>query len=446
MKPGISNRVRCCAGLILLALCTALTAQTGVNDPAQWGQWRGPLATGVAPLGTPPLEWSETRNIRWSTEIPGLGHASPIVWGPHVFVVTAVPFGPPVPPPAERDPGAHDNMAPKQAMKFMLLAIRRSDGQVAWRRELATGRPHEGTHETGSWASNSPITDGEHIIVSFGSMGLFCTDMTGAVVWRKDLGDMSTRHGHGEGSSPALYEGTLIVNWDHEGQSFICALDKHTGAERWRVPRDEMTSWATPVIVEVDGAVQAIVAATGKTRGYDVATGRIVWECGGLSRNVVASPVAADGVVYFGNSYDWQAMKAVRLSRAHGDVTGSAEAIAWSIDKHTPYVPSPLLYGDRLYFIKHLQQFVTCLEARGGRHVFGPKRLPDMGMIFASPVGAADRVYITSRNGTTIVLHHGDAFEVLATNTLGDSFSASPAIVGGELYLRGERRLYCISK
>jgi outer membrane protein assembly factor BamB len=423
-----------------------VVGQNGVNDPAQWGQWRGPRATGVAPQADPPLEWSETKNIRWFAEIPGLGHASPIVWGPHVFVATAVPFGDEVPAPAEHDPGAHDNMAPTRAMKFVMLALRRVDGKIAWRKELASGRPHEGTHETGSWASNSPITDGEHIVVSFGSMGLFCTDMNGTVVWHKDLGDMFTRHGHGEGSSPVLHKDTVIVNWDHEGDSFICALDKRTGVERWRVPRDEMTSWATPLIVKVDGRAQAVVAATGKTRGYDVATGQSVWECGGLSRNVVASPVSAAGYVYFGNSYDWQALKAVHLQHARGDITDNSAAVAWSIDKHTPYVPSPLLYGDRLYFIKHLQQFVTCLEARAGRHLFGPKRLPEMGMIFASPVGAADRVYITSRNGTTIVLRNSNTFEILATNQLGDSFSASPAIVGKELYLRGEQRLYCIAQ
>jgi len=330
-------------------------------------------------------------------------------------------------------------------MKFVCLAIRRKDGTVAWQRVLRDEQPHEGTYVTGSWASASPVTDGEHLFAYFGSRGLFCLDMNGTPLWDIDLGDMQTRHGHGEGSSPALHENSLVVNWDHQGDSFLAAFDKRTGKQRWRVPRDEITSWSSPIIVEHQGKRQVIVSATGRVRAYDLEDGTVIWECAGLSRNVVASPVAADGFVYAGNSYDWQAMMGIRLDLAKGDITNTP-AVVWKRERQTPYVPSPILYDDKLYFLRHNQGILSCLIAKTGQPVFRPSRLPAMDQIFASPVGAAKRIYVVSRNGSCVVVKHGAAFEVLATNKLDDSFSASPAIIDGELYLRGEKYLYCIAR
>ncbi len=236
-----------------------------------------------------------------------------------------------------------------------------------------------------------------------------------------------------------------MVNWDHEGESFVVALDKRTGETRWKVARDEITSWSTPLVVEHGGRAQVVVAATKRVRSYDLANGELVWECAGLSRNVVASPVAADGRVYVGNAYDWEAMLAIRLDRAEGDVTGT-DAVVWSIDRHTPYVPSPLLYGELLCFLRHSQGVLSCLEAKTGVPVFGPRRLQGVYNVFASPVGAGGRIYVASREGTIAVLESGGEFAFLALNKLDDSFSASPAVAGEELYLRGERHLYCIAE
>ena len=246
-------------------------------------------------------------------------------------------------------------------------------------------------------------------------------------------------------SSPALHGDTLIINWDHEGQSFVTALDKRTGKRRWRVARNEVTSWATPIVVEQGGRPQVIISGTKRVRGYDLTTGNVVWECAGLSRNVVASPVAADGMVYAGSSYDTRAMLAIRLEGARGDITGT-DQVVWTRRRGTPYVPSPLLYGDSLYFLRHYQGILSRVSAKSGQDQGGPFRLGGIGNVYASPVGAANRVYISDRDGKTLVISHEESPKILAANRLNDSFSASAAVVGRELFLRGQKYLYCIAE
>jgi outer membrane protein assembly factor BamB len=439
------NKIAVAALALALASPSSLAEKNETNPRAQWPQWRGPLASGVAPLGDPPVEWSESRNVRWKLAIPGKGHSTPIIWGNHLFVTTAIPHGETGAPVPEHDHGAHDNVPAARMQKFVVIAVDRRDGKILWERTVRDERPHAGTHVTGTWASNSPATDGERVFASFGSQGIYAFDFDGKLLWQTDPGDMQIFHGHGEGSSPVLYKDTLIVNWDHQGESFVVALDARTGKERWRIARDEITSWSTPLIVEHGGTTQVVISATKRVRSYDLASGGLIWECAGLSRNVVASPVAADGFVYVANSYDRQAMLAIRLAGAKGDITNT-DAVVWKRERDTPYVPSPLLYDDTLCFIKHNQGFLTCVEAKSGKALFGPQRLEGMRNIFASPVAAADRIYIADRNGSTMVIKRGATFEPLARNRLEDSFSASPAIVGDALYLRGERNLYCIAQ
>jgi outer membrane protein assembly factor BamB len=304
--------------------------------------------------------------------------------------------------------------------------------------------PHADGHPDSSQASNSPVTDGERLYAYFGSRGLYCLTLKGKLKWKKDLGDMETRMSFGEGSSPALCGDTIVVNWDHEGDSFIVALDKQTGQELWKVERDEHTSWATPIIVEHDGKPQVIAAASGFTRGYDLATGKLLWQCGGLTSNVISSPVSDFGMVYVMSGHRGNNLQAIALGGAAGDITGS-EAVVWQHDKGTPYTPSPLLYGEALYFLKRNDAILSCFDARTGRAHYTRQRLPGVEGVFASPVGAGDRVYIVGKNGTTVTLKHGPAFEVLATNLLDDTFTASPAIAGRELYLRGHKNLYCLA-
>ena len=432
---------------LLTAVCSLALPAKGA-PPTQldyWPSWRGPLSTGSAPNAEPPVEWSEIKNIRWKIGLPGRGHSTPIVWDDRVFLTTAVPSHKLETPVPDDAPGGHDNLAVTHRQKFFVIAIRRSDGRFLWQTMVQEDLPHEGGHYTGSYASASPATDGERVFAFFGSHGLYCVDVNGEVEWDVDLGDMETLHGHGEGSSPVLHGDTLVVNWDHEGQSVVVAFDKRTGKERWRESRDEVTSWATPIAFEHNGINQLIVSGTGRIRGYDLASGKILWECGGLSRNVVASPVAANGMVFVGSSYEKRALFAIRLDGARGDITGT-DNVAWSMRQRTPYVPSPLLYEGSLYFLRHYQGILSRIEAKTGVEKHGPFRLAAIGNVYASPVGAAKRVYVTDMNGTTIVISHNKMPQIFAINRLDDSFSASAALVGREIFLRGERSLYCIAE
>jgi outer membrane protein assembly factor BamB len=438
------------------AACTALALplaggaedaadRTPVGADHQWGQWRGPLGTGVGPHADPPIEWSETKNVRWKTPLPGLGHSTPVVWGDRIFLTTAIPYGEELDPQPDTAPGAHDNAPVTRRHEFAALAVARRDGKVLWQRTLHKDLPLEGHHYTGSFASSSPASDGERVYAFFGSHGLYCLDAAGELQWKRSFGRMRPLHGHGEGCSPVLHGETLVINWDHEAGSFVAALDKRTGKERWRVPRDEPTSWATPIVAAHGSRTQLVISGTNRVRAYDLATGDEIWQCGGLSQNVVASPVAGGGMVFAGSSYEKQAMVAVRLDGARGDVTGT-EHVAWTRNRGAPYVPSPLLLRDSLYFLRHYQGVLIRVDPRTGKEPHSPTRLEGMRDIYASPVAAAGRVYVTDRGGATIVLRDGSPPAVLARNQLDDRFSASAALAGKELYLRGERHLYCIAQ
>ena len=431
--------------LFLLAVIPCLSAAEPLDYENSWPRWRGPLATGVAPHGDPPVEWDAEKNIAWKVEIPGKGYASPIVWQDTIYVLSAIPTGKPAEVPEPEEGQRRPNIQPTQKHQFTILALRREDGGVIWKKILREEIPHEGTHSTATWASNSPITDGEHIFAYFGSRGLYCLDMEGNLIWDKDLGDMQTRRGFGEGSSPALHGDVLVVNWDHEGDSFIVALDKRTGKELWRRDRDEVTSWSTPLIIENGGKTHVIVSATGKVRSYDLATGDVIWEVGGMTVNAIPTPVHVDGLVVVMSGFRGNALLAIDLGTAKGDITGT-DSIVWSLDRDTPYTPSPLLYDDQLFFLKTNDGILSSFNAKTGEKYFGPVRLNDTPNIYASPVGADGRVYIAGRDGAVVVIEKGPDFKVLAVNKLDDGFNASPAIVDNEIYLRGKEHLYRISK
>ena len=426
-------------------VATAGALDQAVNPLAQWGQWRGPLATGAAPKADPPVEWSETKNIRWKTKLPGLGHSSPVVWGDLVFVTTAEMTGAKKPFTGVTPDGAHNNMNPLFDHQFAVMAIDRQTGAVAWRRTVATRQPHESTHESATWASNSPVTDGEHVLSFFGSNGLYCLDTGGRLLWSRDFGDMQVKHGHGEGASPLLHGETVVVNWDHEGASLIVALAKRTGEELWRQPRDEVTSWATPIVVTHDGQAQVVVSGTRRVRGYDLKTGAVIWEVGGLPGNIVASPVGADGMVFAAGSYEKQTLLAIRLTGAKGELAGTQQ-IAWQKNRSTPYVPSPLLYDGWLYYLRHYQGVLSRVNAKTGDEPSGPFRLGSVFNIYSSPVAAAGRIYVTDRNGKTLVISNDPEPKSLTLNKLDDRFSASAALVGDAIFLRGEKFLYCIGE
>ncbi len=453
-KPGFAGRV-IVAGLMLAASWFFSRAdepaggsgtRSKVDESRNWMQWRGPLATGVAPKANPPVQWSETKNVRWKIPLPGKGHSTPIISGDRVYLTAAVPIGEEQKPVYDNAPGTHDNVPVKYRHQFTVLAYNRADGKLVWKKVLREEFPHEGGHETGSLANNSPATDGERLYVFFGSRGLYCLDLKGEILWQKDLGKMQTLHAHGEGSSPVIHGDTLIICWDQEADSFLYTFDKRTGKQLLKIPRDEKTSWATPLVVEHGGKTQVVLSASKRIRSYDLATGALIWECSGLAGNVVSTPVAGNGMVIAGNSYDFQAMLAIRLEGAKGDIT-KTDRIAWKLNRMTPYVSSPLLYDDTLYFIRHNQNIISRLDPMTGTPRGEPLRLEGIrDYIFASPVGATGRIYITARDGSTVVLQHDRTNAPLAVNQLADSFSASPALADKELYLRGEKSLYCLAE
>jgi outer membrane protein assembly factor BamB len=422
-----------------LALCLGLPV---LVDADGWPRWRGPLASGAAPTASPPTRWSETENLKWKVQIPGFGTSTPVIWGDRVFVLTANAAGKTAETPAAGGP--FGGFEPQDTFQFIVLCYNRADGALRWQKVVREEVPHEGHHRDHGFASASPVTDGQHVFAHFGSRGLYCLDMEGTVIWEQDFGDMATRNNFGEGTSPALHGDTLVVNWDHEGTDFIVALDKRTGETRWRKERDEPTNWSTPLMVEHGNRVQVIVNATDKVRAYDLATGQVIWECGGQTVNAIPSPVAQDGVVYVTSGFKGSALFAIRLDGS-GDVAGT-ESVLWSHNKSTPYVPSPLLYQDRLYFVSGNTGMLSCFDARTGEAHYEAERLPDIFGIYASPVAADGRVYVMGRDGTAVVLKAGPELEVMSTNKLDDKVDASLALVDRELFVRGHKHLYCIAE
>ena len=426
--------------LVLIGWTAFPRAQDAALASRNWHQWRGPHATGVSQTASPPLEWSETKNVRWKVEIPGRGSSSPVVWGDRLFVMTAIPAG--VSGDAQHAP--RGGVSPRGIHRFVLLALDRKTGKTIWERVAREQEPHEASHnDNGTWASSSAITDGEHVIAPFESQGIYAYDMNGKLVWQKDLGDKYMRNTFGEGSTPALYKDRLFYVWDHQKESFIVALDKRTGAELWRVKRDEIDTWATPLVVERNGITQVIVPGMNRVRSYDAANGQIVWETAGLTMNPIPSPVYGDGMVFLTSGFRGNSLKAVKLDGAKGDITNTP-AVAWTLDRDTPYVPSPLLYNGILYFLKTNNGLLTAVDAKTGKPHYQAQRIEGVPNVFASPVAAAGKIFVVGREGATAVIKPGPTLEVIATNTLDDHFDASPALVGSEIYLRGVKYLYSI--
>ena len=483
--------------LIGMAATTFAAASLAEEPHDNWHQWRGPDANGFAARGNPPVEWSEEKNIKWKVAIPGRGSSTPIIWGDRIFILTAIksdregqpgeqaarahsPASPfrlaafadgdaaPSEQPAATDapaagappagaPPAVDNRGrgrggrnpwnipqPTNFHQFIVMCLDKNTGKTLWERTATEQVPHEGHHQTGSFAAGSPITDGEFVYCSFGSFGIFCYDMDGNLQWQTDLGDMRMRASFGEGASPALHGDSLVVNWDHEDGSKVYVLDARTGEVKWQKDRDEASTWNTPLVTEFDGRTQVILNGQTRVRSYDLATGELLWECGGQTGNPIPSPMRHGDRAICVSGFRGAAAYAIPLD-AEGDITDTEE-IAWRHTQGTPYVSCAAIVGDRIYFTKDRAAIVSCLDVNTGEPIISQKRLPAIDDIYASPVAVADRIYITGRNGATVVLDTTkDEVAVLAENQLDDVIDASPAIVGDEIFIRGEKNLYCIA-
>ncbi|MCP3917640.1 MAG: PQQ-binding-like beta-propeller repeat protein [bacterium] len=434
-----------------LAACTAarLTSDEAAHDDQQnWPQWRGPTWNGVAPRGDPPLTWSETEHLRWKTPIEGGGHGTPVVWGDRIFLMTAIALDedmlvPDVIPADTPNINEHPQVVGAwKPQQFVIVCIDRVTGQTLWSRMVHEAMPHQGHHNKGGFASASPVTDGQHVYAYFGSFGLYCYDLDGRFVWKRDFEHQAIEDSLGEGSSPALEGDTLVVVVDTERQSYVVAIDKRTGEELWRQDREETSNWSTPRIFTHAGRPQ--VAVNGATvRSYDLATGELLWQCGGHTAGAIPMPAIGHGLAFTASGWRKDALQAISLG-GRGDLTDT-ESVAWRLRRGVPYVPCPMLWGDEIYLLED-QAFFSCLNAADGARHYLKERLPGSPNFSASPVGAADRIYLLSEEGTTIVVQRGPQFRVLAINELDERFHASPVIVGDAIYLRGFEHLYCFAK
>ena len=431
--------------LLVTATVISVSAQSGSDS---WPHWRGPSHTGVA-SGRVPLSWSDSSNVRWKIEVPGRAFSTPVAAGDRLFLTTAIPTGNKAAEAGGAAGGggrAGGGVAAGDEHRLDVLAVDRASGKILWQRTATISRPHEGYHHLyGSFASNAPATDGQRVYAFFGSRGLYVYDLNGKLLWQKDLGlKMAMRLGFGEGSGAVVHNGRVYLQFDHQQEGFVVALNAADGKELWRAPRMENSSWSTPLVVEHSGARQLVVTADTKVKAYDIDTGKVVWEVAGLGTNPIPQPVQSGDMVLVMSGYRNPRLMAIRLGRT-GDLTGT-DAVVWETTRGTSYTASPALHENRLYVIAD-NGMLSVFNAATGEPHYLQTRLPKPYNFKASPLVADGRVYLATEEGDIVVVKAGSTFEVLATNTLADqSFIASPIALGNDLFLRSRTHLFRIAE
>lgn len=448
MKRPIEQSRRCWAGSLLIAISLTI-AVTGVGgQTSNWPQWRGPNGGGISIEVGLPSEWSDTKNVRWKTAIPGRGHSSPIVWNNRIFLTSSTEG--PVVPGAEAVRHIHkgqeyrhpDSVGADHGYTMKLFCLDAETGKVLWEKTVYEGTVYDNRHRKNTYASATPATDGKYVYLSFEAEGLYCYDFDGKRIWKTSLGKIA-KGGMGPGTSPVLFENLVIFQCDQEyGEgSFIAAVDKKTAKEVWRVPRSHRRSWATPLLVKTAGRTELIASGAESVIAYDPASGKELWRAPGVVSNPIPSPVASSDLVFVSAGSEAKRALAIRLGGS-GDLTDTAN-IVWRYDKGTAYVPSPILYGDYLYLLTDAGA-LTCLEAKTGKLIY-QARLPVAAQFTASPIAFEGKILIISEDGDGFVMRAGPVPEVLNANSLNEPVYASPAISAGKIFLRGASNLYCIS-
>lgn len=502
--------------LLLSGLIIAIATTTGQAE--NWPQWRGPGGASIANESNLPTEWSLDKNVKWKIDLPGVGWSCPVVWGDKVFVTTAVTenqtkpramggggggrFGkggerPPgdkggkdapggekkggdyQPPEKGKGKGGFGGMRspepPNKVFQWEVYCLDRETGKQIWKQLAIERKPTIATHSTNTYASETPIVDGERLYVYFGMTGLFCYDLDGKLIWKKDIGSYPMVMGWGTGSSPLLVGDKLYVQCDNESKSFIVALDKKTGEEVWREARDEGSSWSSPYLWKNKQRTELVTAGSRKIRSYDPATGKLLWELtgassrrggdeggerpgggrpggglGGMGGLCSASPVGDDEQLYvgFGGGAGSNGPLFAVKAGAKGDVSLKAgeksnDYVVWSKSGSGPPMASPLLYQGLLYVLPQRGNTVTCFDAKTGAQVY-QERIPDAQGFTSSPWAYDGKIFCLDQSGQTFVLTAGKEFKVLAKNPLNEMFWSSPAIAGGALYLRGVDHLFCV--
>lgn len=383
-----------------------------------WPRWRGPSGQGLATGTGYPDTWSATQNVLWKKPIPGRGNSSPIVWGDRILLTAAYDGG----------------------RRLSVLAFRRSDGSLLWESFAPEGRS-QSTHFKNGHASATPVTDGDRVYVSFGSRGLVAFDMTGKAVWQQDLGRMDAYHG--TAGSPLLYKNRIILYQDQYSGSFIAAFDTRTGRQLWRTSRDASVGWGTPIAIRAGDHDEIIVHSERMVQAYNPDTGRELWRCNGNLWEVIPTPVVGYGMVFCSSGRAGPTL-AIRPG-GQGDVTRSH--VVWTSPRGSPFVPSPILYGEQLYMVNDMAGIVTSLDAATGRALWqGRLGVPQREGFSASPVAVDGKVFFSNDDGETFVLRAGPKFDLLHVNRIGERTLASPALVDGRWYIRTERNLIAIGR
>jgi len=426
------------------------TASTRAQDA--WPQFRGPGSRGVAEGSELPDTWSATDNVAWKTDLPGRGWSSPIVTGKRVFLTTAVAEGELEAPKKGLYFGGDRSTPPDAVQLRKVFCLDLETGAVIWEKQVHADKPTTAIHIKNSYASETPATDGERVYCYFGDVGVFGFDLDGNELWKVAVAPHRTRAGWGTASSPVVHEGRVYLVNDNEEDSYLLALDAKTGAEVWRVPRDEKSNWSTPFIWKNALRTEIVTPGSGKVRSYDL-SGNLLWSLTGMSRITIATPYESDGLLYVTSGFTMDPQRPVYAIRpgASGDISlsddqASNEWIAWCQPKGAPYNPSTLVY-DGVFYVLQDRGTLAAYNAQDGTEIYGSQRIPQGGAFTASPWAYNGKLFFINEDGVTSVLKAGRTMEVLQTNSLGpdEMCLASPAIADNKLLIRTATRLYCIA-
>ncbi len=436
--------------LICSVFSPLASGQEQESSGGNWPQFRGPGSRGVASDNLP-LEWSATKNVEWKTDLPGRGWSCPIVWGDRVFVTTVVNHGKTEALKKGLYFGGDRHEIAESRHDWKVLCLSLSTGELLWEKTVHSGRPETPIHIKNSYASETPVTDGEFIYACFGNVGIFCLDFEGGEIWKHELKACPTRLDYGPSASPAIHGDRIYYVYDNDEDSYLLALDKKTGEQTFRISRDEKSNWATPFVWENPVRTEIITPGTGAIRSYDL-DGKLLWEIKGMSSHTIATPYEADGLLFVSSGYVAGKIKVVYAIKpgGRGDLTlkegqTSSEFIAWYDNNIAPYNPSTLVHDGFLYVLLDRAIF-GAYDAKSGKAHYDRQRLPRSAGVTASPWASGNHIYCLNEDGVCYVLKAGDTFEVLYQNHLeaGELCMSSPAIAGDRLLIRTDKRLYSI--
>lgn len=444
------NTFRLCAMLAAVAMAAPAVAQ---RPPAGWSGFRGPGARGVADTSAFPERWSATENVAWKTDIPGRGWSCPVVWGNRIFLTTVCSRGATEPPKKGLYFGGERPTPSSDQHEWWVYCLNLQSGAVLWKQMVHVGKPPTPIHVKNSYASETPVVDADRVYCLFGGVGLFALSHAGTVLWQRPLTPHAMTAGWGTAASPALDGRRLYLVDDNEQASTIAALDARTGRDIWRIPRDEKSNWATPLVWRNSRRTEIVTAGSGRVRSYD-ADGKLLWWLQGMSGITISTPSAEGDRLYVSSGYVGSPKRPVYCitAGASGDITlpagrTSSSAIAWSQPEAAPYNTTTLLYRSRVYSLLDFGM-LSVYDAATGAPLYERKRIPLSRGFTASPWAAAGRVYCLNEEGETFVLAAGDQFNLLHTNKLAedDMGMACPAVAGDRLLIRTSTRLYCIAQ